>query len=60
MTDTFYLVRGENRGEPESFVFGLYTTADRADERVAEIEEEGYEYVWYDEVQVGDLDLCNR
>lgn len=56
----FYLVRAENSGEPESYVFGLYDTADRADERVAEIEDEGYEYVWFDEIELGDLDLCNR
>ena len=59
MTDTFYLVRGENSGEPESFVFGLYATETDAQERVDSLEEE-YEYVWFDEVQVGDLDLCNR
>ena len=60
MTDTFYLVRAENSGEPESYVFGLYVTETEAQERVDSIENEGFEYAWFDEVQLGDLDLCNR
>jgi hypothetical protein len=58
--NTLYLVRYENSGEPESFVGGLYDNEQDAENRCQVIEAEGYEYVWYDEVQLGDLDLCNR
>lgn len=60
MFQSLFLVRGENGGEPESYVFGLYKDEQQAQDRVKDIEDEGYEYVWYDEIQLGDLDLCNR
>lgn len=60
MDQMFYLVRAENGGEPESYVFGLYDKEHKAQDRVTDLEDEGFEYAWYDEVQVGDLDLCNR
>lgn len=56
----FYLVRAENSGEPESYVFGLYKDEQQAQDRVKDMEDEGYEYAWYDEIELGDLDLCNR
>jgi len=59
MTSTFYLVRAENRREPESYVCGLYVTETEAQERVDSLKEE-YDFAWFDDIQVGDLDLCNR
>lgn len=60
-----YLVRGENGGEPESYVFGVYKTEKEAKARVKFIEtdedEGGFEYVWYDEMTLGeDVMNCNR
>jgi hypothetical protein len=53
-----YLVRGENGGEPESYVFGVYKTLKEAKDRVTFISEDedegGYEYVWYDEMTLGE------
>ncbi len=52
-----YLVRGENGGEPESYVFGVYKTEKEAKARVMFIEEDedegGFEYVWYEEMTLG-------
>lgn len=60
-----YLVRGENGGEPESYVFGVYATEAEAEARVkfmsTDEDEGGYEYVWYDEMTVGEHTFqCNR
>lgn len=59
-----YMVRGENGGEPESYVFGIYQTLKEAKNRIKFIETDedyGLEYVWYDVVTVGkDIMLANR
>jgi hypothetical protein len=57
--NTLYLVRYENGGEPESYVGGLYDNQQDAEVRCNVLEED-YDYVWYDEVKLGDLKLCNR
>jgi hypothetical protein len=65
MTSVF-IVRAENRGAPESYIYGVYPTAELALARIAVLEGEdyGYEFAWYDEVKVGpdgaDCELCNR
>ena len=63
MTSVF-IVRAENRGAPESYICGVYPTAELAQARVKVLEtdeQHGYEFAWYDEVQVGaDCVLCNR
>ena len=66
MTSVF-IVRAENRGAPESYIYGVYPTAELAQARVKVLETEepyGYEFAWYDEVKVGpdgaDCELCNR
>ena len=65
MTSVF-IVRAENRGAPESYIYGVYPTAELALARIAVLEGEdyGYEFAWYDEVKVGpdgaDCVLCNR
>jgi hypothetical protein len=65
MTSVF-IVRAENRGAPESYIYGVYPTAELALARIAVLEGEdyGYEFAWYDEVKVGpdgaDCMLCNR
>ena len=46
---TFYLVRAENRGGSESFVYGIYATEAEAEARVSAIEAD-YDYAWYEEV----------
>lgn len=57
-----YLVRGENGGEPESYVFGVYKTLKEAKARVKFIktdeDEGGYKYVWYEEMALGE-NVCN-
>jgi hypothetical protein len=60
-----FLVRGENGGEPESYVFGVYATIAEAEARVKFISEDedegGYEYVWYEDMIIGeDVVNCNR
>jgi hypothetical protein len=59
-----YVVRGENVGEPESYVFGVYQTLKEAKARVKFIEENEdywFGYVWYDSVKLGsDVFLANR
>lgn len=57
--NTLYLVRYENGGEPESYIGGLYDNQQDAEVRCTSLEED-YDYVWYDEVKLGDLNLCNR
>jgi hypothetical protein len=52
-----FLVRGENGSEPESFVLGVYKTEKEAKARVRAIEksdDEALEYVWYDEMTLGE------
>jgi len=66
MTSVF-IVRGENGGCPESFIYGVYPTAELAAARVEFLEtDEDYEmeYAWFDEIKVGangaDCEVCNR
>jgi hypothetical protein len=62
---TVYLVRGENGGEPESYVFGVYATQKEAEARASFIEndedEGGFEFVWVESLTVGqDVMNSNR
>lgn len=62
---SIFIVRAENRGAPESYIYGVYPTAELALARIAVLEwNYGYEFAWYDEVKVGpdgaDCVLCNR
>ena len=54
---SIFIVRAEYRGAPESFIYGVYPTAELAEARcvVLEGEEFGYEIVFYDEVKVGPM-----
>lgn len=58
--NTMFLVRGENGGEPESYVLGLYSSETAAQARIDEMTEEGeaLEYMWFEELTVG-LDVFN-
>jgi hypothetical protein len=56
---TFYIVSYQNRREPECYIGGLYDEKQLADARCKVLGED-YDYAWFDEVQLGDLDLCNR
>ena len=62
-TAKIYIVRAENRGEPESVICGVYPTPELAKNRVDYMENE-YDYSWYDVVNVGpngaDCALYNR
>ena len=67
MTTSIFIVRAENGGAPESIIYGVYPTKELAMKRVTFLEEDddyGYEFVWYDEVNVGpngaDCQLFNR
>lgn len=63
-----YIVSAENGGEPEKFIMGVYPTEDLACARIKVLEDEdgdyGFEYVWFDVVEVGaegaDCNFCNR
>ena len=63
---SIFIVRAEDRGAPESMIYGVYPTAKLALARIAVLEGEefGYEITWYDEVKVGpegaDCELANR
>jgi hypothetical protein len=57
--NTLYLVRYENSGEPESYIGGLYDDHHLAYVRCEDLKQT-YDYAWFDEVQLGDLKLCNR
>ena len=64
---SIFIVRAEDRGAPESIIYGVYPTAKLASARVLFLrtdEAYGHEYVWFDEVKVGaegaDCELANR
>jgi hypothetical protein len=64
---SIFIVRAEDRGCPESVLYGVYPTKELADARVHFLEtNEDYmhDFVWYDEVKVGpngaDCELYNR
>ena len=52
-TISFYVVRAEYDGMPESYLAGVYPTEKMAQARCDELESEGYDVVWYDEVLMG-------
>ena len=67
ITTSIFIVRAENGGCPESYIYGVYPTVELALARVKFLETDedfGYEYAWYDEVKVGangaDCQLANR
>ena len=59
-----FIVRAETRGCPESYICGVYPTAELAQARVDFMLTDGMDLAWYDEVKVGpdgaDCMLCNR
>jgi hypothetical protein len=63
---SIFIVRAEDRGAPESMIYGVYPTAKLAKARIAVLEGEdfGHEFAWYDEVKVGpegaDCEFANR
>ena len=63
---SIFIVRAEDRGAPESIIYGVYPTVELALARIAVLEGEdfGHEITWYDEVKVGpegaDCEFYNR
>ena len=63
---SIFIVRAEDRGAPESMIYGVYPTAKWARARIAVLEGEdfGHDFAWYDEVKVGpegaDCEFANR
>ena len=63
---SIFIVRAEDRGAPESMIYGVYPTVELALARIAVVEGEdfGPEIAWYDEVKVGpngaDCECANR
>jgi len=63
---SIFIVRAEDRGAPESMIYGVYPTVELALARIAVVEGEGFghEIAWYDEVKVGpngaDCECANR
>ena len=63
---SIFIVRAEDRGAPESIIYGVYPTAKLALARIAVLEGEDFEhdYAWFDEVKVGangaDCEFANR
>ncbi len=63
---SIFIVRAEDRGAPESIIYGVYPTAKLAEARMAVLEGEDFEhdFAWYDEVKVGangaDCEFANR
>ena len=63
---SIFIVRAEDRGAPESIIYGVYPTVALAEARIAVLEGEdfGHDYAWYDEVKVGpngaDCEFDNR
>ena len=51
---SIFIVRAEHRGAPESYICGVYPTAELAKVRIQVLEGEdfGLEFAWYDEVKV--------
>jgi len=66
--NSIFIVRAEDRGAPESIIYGVYPTAKLAKARMAVLEDSRHEFchdfVWYDEVKVGpngaDCEFANR
>ena len=63
---SIFIVRAEDRGAPESMIYGVYPTVELALARIAVVKGEdfGHEIAWYDEVKVGpngaDCECANR
>ena len=65
---SIFIVRAEDRGAPESIIYGVYPTAKLAEARMAILEDSRHDFchdfVWYDEVKVGpagaDCEFANR
>jgi len=63
---SIFIVRAEDRGAPESMIYGVYPTAKLAEARIAVLEGEDFEhdFAWFDEVKVGpmgaDCEFANR
>ena len=64
---SIFIVRAEDRGAPESTIYGVYPTAKLAIARVLFLqadEDYGHEFAWFDEVKVGangaDCEFVNR
>ena len=63
---SIFIVRAEDRGAPESIIYGVYPTAKLAKARCTVLEGEDFchDFVWYDEVKVGpngaDCEFANR
>jgi len=63
---SIFIVRAEDRGAPESIIYGVYPTVELALARCAVLEGEdfGHGIVFYDEVKVGpmgaDCEFYNR
>ena len=57
-----FVVRGENRGEPESYLLGVYDTLEEAEARVRAVhDEEELELAWIEDVELGvSVFLSNR
>jgi len=67
--NSIFIVRAEDRGAPESIIYGVYPTAKLAEARCAVLEDPNHSYchdfVWFDEVlAVGpmgaDCEFANR
>jgi len=65
---SIFIVRAEDRGAPESIIYGVYPTAKLAEARCAVLEDSRqdfcHDFVWFDEVKVGpegaDCEFANR
>ena len=64
---SIFIVRAEDRGAPESTIYGVYPTAELAIARVLFLqadEDYGHKFAWFDEVKVGangaDCEFANR
>ena len=65
---SIFIVRAEDRGAPESIIYGVYPTVELARARMALLEDSRHafchDFVWYDEVTVGpngaDCEFANR
>ena len=65
---SIFIVRAEDRGAPESIIYGVYPTVALAEARCAVLEDSRqdfcHDFVWYDEVKVGpngaDCEFANR
>ena len=58
-----YVARGENSGEPESYILGAYATQAEAEARLKALiaEDTGLEYMWVEKMEIGKaMFLSNR